>query len=128
MLSAAQVLPLVYLAVVLPADKARTTPQLPISGGSSGAQSTEELPIAVESGGAQDMVLGLTQVEGIQFILKDELIYFRNQTDGHLRLCIPKALEQEIFKVAHDANAHVGFARTYDFIISNYVCGIWEDV
>lgn len=37
-----------------------------------------------------------TRVEGIQFVLKGGLIYFQDELDGRLRLCIPKKLEQKI--------------------------------
>ena len=36
------------------------------------------------------------------------------------RLCIPRALEGDIFEAAHDSQFHVGFNRTYDRINEQY--------
>ena len=56
---------------------------------------------------------------GIQFHLHDGLIYYTDFI-GRIRLCLPKAFEKEIFHRAHDSNAHTGFNRTYEVIISIY--------
>jgi len=43
------------------------------------------------------------KVEDIQFIMKKELIYFQDEKNERLRLCISKAMKARIFKLSHDA-------------------------
>ena len=50
-----------------------------------------------------------------QFVLRHDLIYFMDE-DGKERLCIPKALESHIFRLAHDECHHSGFHRTFHHI------------
>lgn len=56
---------------------------------------------------------------GLRFKLRDGLIYYTNFDDGRERLCIPNALEKEIFELAHDRQHHGGFHRTYDRIVGS---------
>lgn len=54
---------------------------------------------------------------GIRFRLRDGLLYYTSISGtGKDRLCIPKAMEQEVFKQAHDLSSHGGFHRTFDRI------------
>ena len=50
---------------------------------------------------------------------EDGLIWIDNDDEGK-RLCIPRALEGDIFHAAHDAQFHVGFHRLYTRIRSQY--------
>ncbi|OJD28893.1 uncharacterized protein BKCO1_1040008 [Diplodia corticola] len=49
----------------------------------------------------------------IRFFLRNGLIYFVDPEDGRHRLCVPKAVEQEVFTMAHDTQHHAGFWRAY---------------
>ena len=52
---------------------------------------------------------------GIDFQLEnDGLIYYTGE--GAHRLCIPTAAEEEVFRLAHDANAHAGVHRCFSRI------------
>lgn len=42
------------------------------------------------------------------------------EQDGRLRPCIPKKLEKKIFDFSYEGQAHRGFTRTYEKIVSNY--------
>ncbi|KAH4258570.1 hypothetical protein HBI04_146040 [Parastagonospora nodorum] len=57
-------------------------------------------------------------LRGIDFRLRDGLLYHINQIDQSERLCVPKAMMKEVFNVAHDQNFHAGYHRTYDRIRS----------
>jgi hypothetical protein len=52
---------------------------------------------------------------GFRFRIKDDLVYLIGE-EGRERLCIPQALQHEVFKLAHDNNFHGGYHRTYDRI------------
>jgi len=56
--------------------------------------------------------------EGFRFRTKDGLIYLTGE-EGRERLCIPEALQHDVFKIAHDNNFHGGYHRTYDRIASS---------
>ena len=49
----------------------------------------------------------------LPYELVDGLLYCKAES-GALRLCIPSALEQEVFKLAHDEMGHPGYARTHE--------------
>ena len=51
---------------------------------------------------------------GIDFELRDRLIYHIKDKP---RLCIPKAIEKDVFKLAHDQNFHAGQHRAYQHLI-----------
>ena len=53
--------------------------------------------------------------EGFRFRRREGLIYLTGE-EGRERLCIPEALQQEVFRMAHDSNFHGGYHRTYDRI------------
>ena len=53
--------------------------------------------------------------QGFRFQTKDGLIYLTSE-EGRERLCIPEALQQDVFKMAHDNNFHGGYYRIYDRI------------
>ena len=55
---------------------------------------------------------------GIRFKLRDDLLYYTSG-DGRERLCIPQALESEVFRMAHDLSSHGGFHRTYDRLVNS---------
>jgi hypothetical protein len=44
------------------------------------------------------------------------LIYYEDPSDFRQRLCIPKNLEKEISRMAHDEHGHADFHRAYDRI------------
>ena len=58
-------------------------------------------------------------VAGINFALRDGLLYHLSGDAGKDRLCIPATMEQEVFKQAHDLSNHGGFHRTYDRIVNS---------
>lgn len=60
------------------------------------------------------------RVERIQFLLQNELIYFQDQFDNQLKLCVSKNLKRKIFELTHDVNSHIDFSRTSDFIVVNH--------
>jgi transposase InsO family protein len=57
-----------------------------------------------------------TNAAKLPFIMKDQLIYHLDQTDGTERLCIPDALTGDIFRIAHDELGHPGYHRTHERI------------
>lgn len=59
---------------------------------------------------------GLPGPRGVRFRYHDGLLYFA-AGDGHEKLCIPEAMDGEVFKQAHDLTHHGGFMRTYDRLI-----------
>ena len=48
------------------------------------------------------------------------LLYLKEHTNNHPRLCIPRECQQEFFKSAHDDVTHPGFERSYDRLRENY--------
>lgn len=67
----------------------------------------------------QDLGDEFTQKIGLRFKLREGLIYYTNFDDNRERLCVPNALEKEIFELFHDRQHHNGFYRFYDRIISS---------
>ena len=65
-------------------------------------------------------VKGDVIVPNIQFFLRDNLIYYKDEYDDRERLCIPKSMEREVFDLAHDKRSHGGFHRTYEQIVGSY--------
>ena len=59
---------------------------------------------------------GEKRVPGISFVLKDELIY---HVKDRWRLCIPPAMEREVFEQAHDLSNHGGYHRCHDRLSHN---------
>lgn len=57
------------------------------------------------------------QVPGIPFLLRDELIY---HVKDRWRLCIPPAMEKEIFEQAHDLSSHGGYHRCHDRLAHSF--------
>lgn len=57
------------------------------------------------------------EVPGIPFLLRDELIY---HVKDRWRLCVPPAMEKEIFEQAHDLSNHGGYHRCHDRISHNF--------
>lgn len=55
-------------------------------------------------------------LRGLNFIMRDGLIYYCDKMDGSERLCIPKSLAPHIFRQAHDEQFHAGYHRTYERI------------
>lgn len=63
---------------------------------------------------ARDEDNGVDDKTGLAFYIQDELIY---HDDGvRPRICLPQCFEKEVFALAHDKNAHVGFYRAYQRI------------
>ena len=54
----------------------------------------------------------------LPYRIVDELLYFDDDEKG-LRLCIPSAMEGEVFKLAHDEMGHPGYARTHERLTGN---------
>ena len=54
---------------------------------------------------------------GLRFKLREDLLYYTSHDDGRERLCIPEAMDKEIFQLAHDRQSHGGFHRSYDRIV-----------
>ena len=57
---------------------------------------------------------------GTRFFSRRGLIYFKDHVDGRERLCIPQALEKDIFNLAHDQQHHGGFDRTFARVRASY--------
>ena len=55
---------------------------------------------------------------GLRFKLRNDMVYYVSG-DGRERLCIPQALEKEVFHMAHDLSNHGGFHRSYDRLSSS---------
>lgn len=51
-----------------------------------------------------------------QFEIQDGLLYYRNEENRRIRLCVAKRLEQKVYEVAHDQQSHAGFHRAYHHI------------
>jgi hypothetical protein len=50
------------------------------------------------------------------YFMDGDLVYYLDPVDMRRRLCVPKALEKEIFEMAHDEHHHAGFHRAYSRI------------
>lgn len=74
----------------------------------------KEAPQIIPDGASEppNNVLGR---HGLRFVYRQGLIYYISG-DGKERLCIPEAIEQDIFQIAYDQTHHGGFHRTYDRI------------
>ena len=60
----------------------------------------------------------------IPYRIIDDLLYFDDDERG-LRLCIPSAIEAEVFKLAHDEQGHPGYARTHERLTQGlYIFGM----
>lgn len=55
------------------------------------------------------------KIDGIRFIYENGLIFYLAKDDKK-RLCIPRALHGDVFRLAHDENNHAGFHRSYEAI------------
>lgn len=60
------------------------------------------------------------KLPAIQFLLRDDLIYYQDDLNDRERLCIPKKMEQKVFELAHDNHSHGGFQRTYERIVEAF--------
>ena len=49
----------------------------------------------------------------LPYKIVDELLYFDDVEKG-VRLCIPSAIEKEVFQLEHDEMGHPGYARTHE--------------
>lgn len=64
---------------------------------------------------------------GLHFKVRDGLIYYTNFNNGRERLCVPNALEKDIFQLAHDQQYHGGYHRTYKRIVASlYICHLQQ--
>lgn len=48
------------------------------------------------------------------------LLYYEDQMDNRLRLCIPRKLLKEVLQLAHDSEAHYGINKTYGRLLSSF--------
>ena len=92
-----------------PAEGPPPTSEQPQPPNASAESLSQPLPAVPRSEG---------QSSGIRFKLRDGLIYYTSG-DGRERLCIPEAMEGEVFNMAHDLANHGGFHRTYDRLSSS---------
>jgi integrase-like protein len=49
----------------------------------------------------------------LPYLIREGLLYSKD-TGGEERLCIPRSIVSQVFKMAHDDAGHQGFDRTYD--------------
>ena len=54
----------------------------------------------------------------LRFVYRHDFIYYTFD-DEKKRLCVPKSLKQEMFKLAHDQTHHKNFYKTYDRVASS---------
>ena len=54
-----------------------------------------------------------TDTAKLPFILRDGLIYHKDQDNLRERLCVPDTLAMEVFQIAHDELGHPGYHRTH---------------
>jgi hypothetical protein len=76
-----------------------------------------ERVLAVVSGKRQDDEDPTRPMRGLRFLYKTGLIYYWDRQDGSERLCIPKSMEHEIYKQAHDDCYH---HRTYNRVKASF--------
>ena len=60
------------------------------------------------------------RIKRIQFLFKKSLIYYQDEMNDLLRLCILKKLKKKFFELVHDSHSHERFQRIYDRIVFNY--------
>ena len=75
-------------------------------------------PATTEPATSEAVINDEESPRGIRFKLRDGLIYYASG-EGKERLCVPAAMEQEVFRIAHDLSSHGGFHRTYDRIVNS---------
>ena len=92
------------------ASASRPTTEIPSTSNESTSEATV---VAMPNTPVVEAEPGPTPPRGLQFECRDELVYYL-AGDGKQRLCIPKAMQGEVFKLAHDQTHHGGFQRTYD--------------
>lgn len=57
------------------------------------------------------------KIHGASFQMRRQLIFHVDASTGKARLCIPKAIMGEVFKIAHDNAFHMGYHRTFNAIV-----------
>lgn len=62
---------------------------------------------------ADNEKLGKDNAAKLPYKIIDGVLYFADNVRG-LRLCIPSAIEAEVFKLAHHEIGHPGYARTHE--------------
>ena len=97
-----------YWQRILDVVKARPSSEPESARGASGGTHSGETPTPRPSLPPVD-----SETPGIQFSIRDGLIYY-TCGDVRERLCIPAAIEGEVFRMAHDLANHGDFHRTYD--------------
>lgn len=55
----------------------------------------------------------------IRFRYEDELLFFVDPSDDRWRLCIPQAMEKQIFNLIYDQHFHFGMHKSYQRIIAS---------
>ena len=98
------------------ASEVPATPAVARSETQDAASEAPSVPAAPPSARPEDPVGSQENRNGLRFKLRNGLIYYTNHQDGKERLCVPNALEKEIFELGHDRQHHGGFHRTYDRI------------
>ena len=60
------------------------------------------------------------KIFNIQFVLRENLIYYQNEYNDRKRLCIFKSLKQKIFELTHNKHNHKRFHHIYKRIVESY--------
>ena len=61
-----------------------------------------------------------TRLKEIQFLFKRDLIYYQDEMNDRLRLCILKKLKKKFFELVHDSHSYKKFQYIYDWIVFYY--------
>ena len=113
------------LAVISPAAASNSSPAATSnSSGAATAGAGDTVPPVADGG---DPAAGEEQPGQVEenppprcskFRLREDLIYYVSG-EGKDRLCIPEAMEQEVFRITHNLSSHVGFHRAYDRLVNS---------
>ena len=60
------------------------------------------------------------KILNIQFVFREDLIYYQNEYNDRKRLCILKSLKQKIFELTHNKHNYEKFHRIYKRIVESY--------
>lgn len=78
--------------------------------------------LAMLKGAASDDLDALNStnhLRGINFVTREDLLYFVDPITQAEKLCIPSSMQQEVFEMAHDRHLHQGYHRAYERIQSS---------
>ena len=68
----------------------------------------------------KDESIKYIKIFNIQFILREDLIYYQNKYNNQKRLYIFKSLKQKIFELTYNKHNYKKFHRIYKRIIESY--------